>query len=542
MEKKFWLNILKKNKKKLLKQLMIILVSAGLSIAGAYLYMCIINLLTDLVLKKAMIACGLYAGVNIACSLTEYYSAVISKTISNEIDIDVKNELMIKLLAQEGNQLANTDSSEYTTLLLSDSSKVSGVICSLAIPTVLNIFRAVGMIIFLLCIEWKLLVAAFIMQPILLYVQKKAGEKMQNAAKSNRKQTQSYIEAIKEYTSNLFEIILMGNNKYFLKQFDNRISKQKKTEKQIVSLEEKSEAIIGNFTMFPMVLILCVGGYFVCNESITIGALLLYIQYYSSLFSPIGQVLQSILEYESFRPSVLKIIDILSEKKESRDLLLDKYERIHFKNVSFAYETDKIILQNISLTLEPGKIYGFYGPSGNGKSTLCKLLTGLWQVTNGEILYGKTNINQIRMDELRRNIMYISQEGYLFNDTISNNLTLGREIDDCYINDALKQMNLSSLIDSLENDKQTVIGDNGALLSGGQKKRLLLARAFLNNPPVVILDEPTTGLDDENAMNVMNNLLKKFSSSIVLVVSHKKEIIDLCDYKYSVNNKLIEAI
>ena len=267
---------------------------------------------------------------------------------------------------------------------------------------------------------------------------------------------------------------------------------------------------------------------------------MLYVQYYSGLLSPFGVILQNIFDYVSVRPSLKKIIDYLHVEDVATGKKMDG-TFITYKDVDFAYD-EKEILKNVNLKLNLGDTYGVFGESGSGKSTFCKLLVGFLEPTNGNIIYGSVDSKDVDKNELFNQVCYISQEGYLLNDTIYNNITLGQECDKNTFEQILRKVNLFHFVNELPEKENTIVGDNGALISGGQKKRIILARAILNKAPIVILDEPTTGLDEKNAKEVVRNLMDEFSKSLVVVISHQMDIIELCNTKYRLHDQKIEQV
>lgn len=500
----------------------------------------IVDALTEFEFKTSIWLCVLYVAINVIGLIISLGVSWVSKTTSNCVDIYIKKQLFDNIISQKGKKILLTDSSEYTTLLLSDSSKVSEVINGLVMPSLLSLFRAVGLIVFLAIVEWRLLIVALVIQPIIMLLQKKAKQSLEENADIGRESTLSFIAAIKEYTSHLFEIVMLKKHDYFYDSFENKLVRQKKYEKKITMLEAKNDTIIEFFIMLSTVVIIAFGGYEVCKGRITIGALMLYVQYYSGLLSPFGVILQNIFDYVSVRPSLKKIIDYLHVEDVATGKKMDG-TFITYKDVDFAYD-EKEILKNVNLKLNLGDTYGVFGESGSGKSTFCKLLVGFLEPTNGNIIYGSVDSKDVDKNELFNQVCYISQEGYLLNDTIYNNITLGQECDKNTFEQILRKVNLFHFVNELPEKENTIVGDNGALISGGQKKRIILARAILNKAPIVILDEPTTGLDEKNAKEVVRNLMDEFSKSLVVVISHQMDIIELCNTKYRLHDQKIEQV
>jgi subfamily B ATP-binding cassette protein MsbA len=209
-------------------------------------------------------------------------------------------------------------------------------------------------------------------------------------------------------------------------------------------------------------------------------------------------------------------------------------ENIEFRNVVFAYE-DAVILDNINLVVEKGKTIALVGSSGAGKSTLADLVPRFHDVTNGEVLIDGTNIKEYSLQSVRSLMSIVTQEPILFNDTIANNIRLGKpNATNEEIIQAAKIANAHSFIMQKENGYETNIGDRGSKLSGGERQRLTIARALIKNPPILILDEATSSLDTESerlVQDAINNMMQNRTSIVIAhrlsTIRHADEIIVL---------------
>ena len=207
---------------------------------------------------------------------------------------------------------------------------------------------------------------------------------------------------------------------------------------------------------------------------------------------------------------------------------------IEFKNVSFYYE-DKLVLDDINLTIEKGKTVAIVGSSGAGKSTLVDLVPRFHDVTKGELLIDGINIKNYSLESIRNQMGIVTQEAILFNDTVANNIALGMEnASQSQIDHAAKIANADKFILQKENGYETNIGERGNKLSGGEKQRTTIARAVLKNPPILILDEATSSLDTESerlVQEAINNLMSNRTSIVIAhrlsTVRHADEIIVL---------------
>ena len=275
------------------------------------------------------------------------------------------------------------------------------------------------------------------------------------------------------------------------------------------------------------------------NEFLDPGDFLAYIAIFSQLIQPLKSLSAASYNIKKGAASIDRIEGLINVdeaiKEIQNPIILSTFkESIQFKNVCFSYD-DKIVLQDINLTIVKGKMIALVGSSGAGKSTLADLIPRFHDVTTGEILIDGINIKSYSLVSIRNQMGIVTQEPILFNDTVANNIALG--LDDAgeeKIIHAARIANAHNYITSKENGYDTNIGDRGSKLSGGEKQRLTIARAVLKNPPILILDEATSSLDTESerlVQDAINNLMKERTSLVIAhrlsTVRHADEIIVL---------------
>ena len=251
---------------------------------------------------------------------------------------------------------------------------------------------------------------------------------------------------------------------------------------------------------------------------------------------------QNIFFYEKS----LKIIE--HEYTDERKLIsktnnLEFKKNINFKNLSFRYsEVNQLLFSNQNFEIEKNKIIGIKGESGSGKSTLIDLLSGILTPTNGNIYVDGKNIS-FDFYSKNLNVGYVSQQTYLIDDSIKNNIAFGideKKIDLNNLNDILKASDISSFIKNKPNFLETIVGENGVQLSGGQVQRIGIARALYKKPDILILDEFTSSLDEETETKILKTIEKLKSNTTVIMSSHKNSTLKICDKLYSiVDGKII---
>jgi subfamily B ATP-binding cassette protein MsbA len=287
-------------------------------------------------------------------------------------------------------------------------------------------------------------------------------------------------------------------------------------------------------------IILYFGGRLVLEENgLEAKELIAYIAAFAMLINPAKNISTSFFNIRKGAAALDRVEEILSAPIIVQDnpagrQLSSFNDRIEFRDVSFAYG-DAVILDRINLVIEKGKTVALVGSSGAGKSTLADLVPRFHDVTGGEVLIDGINIKDYSLQSIRSQMSIVTQEPILFNDSIANNILLGKETaSEAEIKDAARVANADSFITGKEQGYETNIGDRGSKLSGGERQRLTIARAVVKNPPILILDEATSSLDTESerlVQDAINNMMQHRTSIVIAhrlsTIRHANEIIVL---------------
>lgn len=268
--------------------------------------------------------------------------------------------------------------------------------------------------------------------------------------------------------------------------------------------------------------------YLIFKGELTVGQIIT-LQFYSFfIFGPLQEIGNVILSYREAEASLVNFQNILNmpvEAKPANPKPLNKIEKLHFEDVVFKHNTANYnALNNISFTVNTGETIAFVGPSGSGKSTLVKLLVGLYQPLHGKVSYNDISYDEIDMDELRRQLGFVTQDTQLFSGTIKENLLFVKpDATDAEINDVLEKASCNSLMARSEQGLQTVIGEGGMKLSGGEKQRLSIARALLRNPKLMVFDEATSALDSITEEEISNTIqqIGNRKEHITVLIAHR---------------------
>ncbi len=265
-------------------------------------------------------------------------------------------------------------------------------------------------------------------------------------------------------------------------------------------------------------------------------AFLVFIGMFFQILDPAKKLSSAISSIQGGMASLDRVAEVLDYDLKVEEIaepvsISTLNSQIEFRNIGFYYDKDNVILKNFSLVIPKGKTIALVGQSGSGKTTIANLLARFYDVSEGEILVDGTNIKHLKLNEYRQLLGMVTQESVLFNDTVYNNILMGKpEATREEVIAAAKIANADSFITQLPEGYDSNIGDDGGKLSGGQKQRVSIARAVLKNPPVMILDEATSALDTESERFVQDALEKMMENRTSLVIAHRLSTIQKADW------------
>ena len=312
------------------------------------------------------------------------------------------------------------------------------------------------------------------------------------------------------------------------KQFPNEIKKTNKAKEDIVSSKVKMNMIHeAFFTIFALlVAMLDIGILFYAwkTQNLTVGSVVALITLIENAYTPIAIFNVLYVQYKLDKASYKRFEEFLDLKDDVQltigNAIHTDVGKIAIKNLSFQYEERKII-DDLCLSIKKGEKIAFVGESGSGKSTLIKILLGLLKYSQGKVRLGDMELRGICLDNLYDRVSFLSQDAPVFDGTIKENLVFDRMVPEERIRDALREVQLSHLVENLAEGLSTEIGEKGTCLSGGEKQRLALARLWFQTPELVILDEATSAMDNLTEENVMKSVMSKLKDKTVIAIAHR---------------------
>ena len=312
------------------------------------------------------------------------------------------------------------------------------------------------------------------------------------------------------------------------KQFPSEIKKTRSAKENIVSSKVKMNMIHeAFFTIFALlVAMLDIGILFYAwkTKNLTVGSIVALIALIENAYTPIAIFNVLYVQYKLDKASYKRFEEFLDLKEDNQlrngNAIHTDIGEISIKNLSFQFEERKII-DDLSLFIKRGQKIAFVGESGSGKSTVIKILLGLLKYNQGEIYLGDMELSGICLNNLYDRVSYISQDVPVFDGTIKENLVFEKNVSEEQMLDALKEVQLSHLVENLAEGLDTEIGEKGTCLSGGEKQRLAFARLWFENPELVVLDEATSAMDNLTEENVMKSVMLKMKDKTVIAIAHR---------------------
>ena len=439
----------------------------------------------------------------------------------------------------------NEESGELMSRILQDTSVIKSLITDHLITFFTSILTVVGAVGILLWIDWRMTLILLVSVPVTLAVMFPIGRVMSKVAKSTQDEVATFSAQLGRVLQNIRLV------KYSQSEARERIHGEQQVDRiyKFYLKEAKLVSILSPVMTLIMTLVLIVvfgyGGAQVASGALSAGALVAIIFYLIQIIVPFTQMASFFTAYQKTVGATERIQDILERAQENAEgkSLPSTEQDVVLHDVTFAYG-EKVILEDISLSIPRGKVTAFVGESGGGKTTMFSILQRFYEPKHGSIYYGDTDIREIKLAEWRGLFGYVSQESPLMNGTIRDNILYGVEQvpTDTAIEQALRQANAWEFIMKLEQGLETPVGEGGIKLSGGQRQRIAIARAVLRNPRILLLDEATSSLDTESERLVQEALQTVMRGRTTLVIAHRLSTVQHADQLVILRDKQIQGV
>ena len=452
------------------------------------------------------------------------YSTYVLGLNGQRIIAGLRELLYQKLIKLPVSFLDKVGSGEMVSRMTNDTMVVKELITTHLIGAITGMISVIGSIIILFVMNWRLTLLIFIVFPVAAAILIPIGRYMLHISKETQQETGKFTGVLNEVLPEV-KLVKASNAEGIEtakgKEGIMRLFRLGKKEAKVLALVSP---IITLVLMAALVGVIGYGGMQVSSGIITAGSLVAFILYLFQIIMPMGQITTFFTQLQKSIGATTRIIEILNEKEEVLNegaKLEDAKQPIRFQDVCFGYDDGELILEDIHLTIEAGKVTAVVGPSGSGKTTLFKLLERYYQPTSGGIFIGDARLMSTPFTH--GEVIWLCRRKARFGGTIRDNITYGidREVEMEELLHAARMANALDFIEQFPLQFDTEVGERGLKLSGGQRQRIAIARALLRKPSLLMLDEATSSLDSESEQLVQQALEKLMEGRTTLIIAHR---------------------
>lgn len=471
-------------------------------------------------------------------------STFVSHTATFETLAEIRLSLADKLTRVPMGYMMNTPSGHLKNILVDRVEGMETTLAHLIPELTANLCVPFCILIYLLLLDWRMALASLVTFPIgmLCYKGMAKGyeEKFQGLMMRGRKMSNTVVE----YIGGIEVIKAFNQSANSYQKYSDAVEDNAAYAVNWMKSVQLYKSML--FTIRPSVLVsvLPIGCILYRNGSLSVPVFVTCMILSLGIITPVLNAMNftdSIAQMKSVVGEICSVLDEKELERPERPAMIHSSD-ISMDNVSFTYEEGTSLLKEINLSIPEKTITAFVGPSGGGKSTITKLIAGFWDVTSGAVRIDGIDIRKIPLEQLMDQIAYISQDNYLFDETVLENIRMGKpSATDEEVYQAAKDCGCYEFILKLEKGFQTVVGSSGGHLSGGERQRIAIARAVLKNAPIVILDEATAYIDAENEALIQEAMAKVIAGKTVLMIAHRLSTITDADKIVVVKNGHIEA-
>ena len=407
-----------------------------------------------------------------------------------------------------------------------------------------NLLAPVAVFIYLLVIDWKMALVSLISLPLglLAYMGMMIG--YEESFKNTVTKTKILNDTAVEYINGIEVIKAFGKAQNSYEKF--KVAAREGADCYIEWMRRCNVFFSIAMVLFPCtaISVIPLGGLFVKNGSLVVSDFILCIILSLGLITPLITVMSYSDDIGKLKTILGEVTDVLlweDLERPAQDLKKPDDYSVTLENVNFGYK-EKEVLHGINMQIRQGTVNALVGPSGSGKSTIAKLIASLWDTKSGSIKIGGVDIRELSLEEYNRKVAYVSQDNYLFDDTIRENIRMGRiNATDFEVEEVARKSGCHDFIMQLEKGYDTVVGGAGGHLSGGERQRIAIARAMLKDAPIVILDEATAYTDPENEAVIQSSVAKLVRGKTLIVIAHRLSTIADADKIFVIaDGKVVE--
>lgn len=458
--------------------------------------------------------------------------------VSKQLTCVIRQKVLDKLGRVSMQEYEAVGSGAITSHLVTDIETIDKFIGSTLSRFVISVLTVIGIGGILLWLNWQLGLFIILMNPVVIFLSKKLGERVKHLKKKENQSFERFQNRLVETLEGLYQLRAANREKQYLTLLKQDAEGIRENADRYAWQSDAANRLSFLMFLIGFEVFRAAAMLMVLFSDLTIGQIFAVFGYLWFMLSPVQELLSIQYSWYGAKAAMKRINNILQMDEEYRPApTVNPFKEqgeieIAFKEVTFSYDQDRHVLDRLSLVIPKGKRVALVGASGGGKSTLIQLLLGIYQKNSGDILVNGHPIEAVGYEALRQRVAVVLQQPVIFNDTLRQNLTLGQEYDDQTLWAALSIAQLQELKETLPEGLDSEIGRQGVRLSGGQRQRLAIARVVLTNPELVVLDEATSALDTHTEMKLHKALNQFLEGKTTLIVAHRLSAVKQADLIY----------
>ena len=486
---------------------------------------------------------SLWLGIGLLSYILKSFLYSMALSVSHKATFsvlkDVRLRMLEKLPKMPLGEIISVPSGNFKQIIVDQVESMEKPLAHLLPEMTSNLLGSLSIFIYLLFLDWRMALLSLVSIPVgMLFmglVMKNYAVQYEGSVKVNREMNSAIIE----YVNGIEVIKTFNQDKRSYAKYKDKVIANARYFYEWMKSCQLPVSLSKNISPTTMITVLPFGWYFYISGSLSaevfISVIILSLGIAGPLLETINFV-DGLAKIGTIANSINLILEGKEQRHSDREVTIQQYN-IDLQNVKFGYEEEKEILHGISLNIKEGTTVAFVGPSGSGKSTLAKLIAGYWDITEGNINIGGYNLNEIPLKQLYSLTAFVSQDNFLFNESIRDNIRMGNpSASDKEVEDIAKKSGCHDFIMKMEHGYDTVVGSSGSHVSGGERQRISIARAMLKNAPIVILDEATSYIDPENEVIIKQALSKLIKDKTVIIIAHRLSTITDAEQIFLIEN------
>ncbi|MBV9670049.1 MAG: ABC transporter ATP-binding protein [Acidobacteriales bacterium] len=494
-------------------------------------------------------ACFAVLAIAIFDAICTYGEKYLTTSVGQWVTHDLRRRLYSHIQRLSLEFHTETRTGDLISRVTDDIDSVQSFITSSMLGGLVDFITLAGMIGVMFYLSWRFTLIALSVAPILFSIVYTYTRSIKKASRAVRKKEGEILSVVEEALTSIKLVKAFAREDYEVKRLENQSLETVEVSLRARALKAKLQPMVQIIVAVGTALVLWFGTRLVLRGAISTGSLIVFLTYLGKMYKPMQDLSKMTDSYSKAAVGYERIQEVLDADGQILDVPRARKAPvfrggIEFDHVSFQYANQPDfaapILQDVSFTIEPGKMVALVGPTGAGKTTIVSLISRFYDPTSGTVKIDGTDVRRFKQESLRQQISWVLQDCVLFHSTIWQNIAYGKPTaTGSEIMRAAELANASEFIDKLPNGYDTLVGERGATLSGGQRQRLAIARAIIRNAPILILDEPTSGLDAASEKLVFEALERLIAGKTCIVIAHRLATIRKADEIFVVQDGAI---